>query len=155
MAIYGHIRLKLMMSSCFFICLGVYADLLCHNWSKLCQKCQFRPLDPEYLIWYLNIVPGDFYYKLWSYIIEIDMSACDLTCSRGLWRSSGGKFGQKYVKNTYFVTPWIPNIQYDASILCQDILNYYLWLYNDQDWYASMSFDLFQGLWRSPRTKIC
>ena len=74
---------------------------------------------------------------------------------RGWWWSSGEKIDKKYAKNAYIVTPWIPNIQYHATILCQDILIYYLWLYSDHDWYVCMRFDPFQGLCRSQGPKIC
>ena len=75
LAIYGHIPLELLMSTCVLICLGVYADLLFHNWSKLCQKCRFRRnIESGTSILYQEI----FYYYLWSYVIEINMSACGL-----------------------------------------------------------------------------
>ena len=65
-----------------------------HNWSKICQNCEFRPLDLEYPIWYLNIVPGDFittYGHIWS----IDMSPYDLN-----WLEVYGDLqGKKLVKN--------------------------------------------------------
>ena len=92
MAIYGHIRLGLMMSVCVLICLEIYADLLCDNWSKICQKCQFHPtLDPKYLMRYLYIVPGDFILLSmviydWNWYVSVRF---DLFW--GLLRSSGEK----------------------------------------------------------------
>ena len=123
--------------------------------QKYAKNVNLAPLDPEYPIWYLNIVSGDFlllpmviYDWNWYVSVQFDLF-------RSLWRSSGEKIDQKYAINAYFVIPWIPNIQYDATILCQEILYYYLWSYSDRHWYASMHFDLFQDLWRSPGLQIC
>ena len=79
---YGHIVIMTDMPACVLTWIGVYGNLLCHNWSKICQKCQFRPLDPEYPMWYLNTVPGDFSIttNVWSYMIMIDTSAYGMTC---------------------------------------------------------------------------
>ena len=67
MDIYGHILLELTISACVLICREDYGDLLCYNWAKYAKHVNFVPT-------------GDFYYYLWSYMIEIDMSAYGLTC---------------------------------------------------------------------------
>ena len=138
-------------SACVLICLEVYGvPQLVKNMPKLWISppgSRISNLIPQYCT-------RRFYYYLWSFMIDWYVTV-RFELIRGLWWSSGEKIGQRYATNAYFVTPWIPNIQYDSSIVCQDILNYYLRSYSDQDWYASMCFDLFQSLWRSPGPKIC
>ena len=66
-------------------------------WSKICQKCLFcHPLNPEYPIWCLNIVPR--HPQLLSMVImaiKTDIPACVLTSFRVYW----GLQDQRFVRN--------------------------------------------------------
>ena len=54
--LWSHI-IKSDMPACVLTWIGVYGDLQGNKLVKKCQKCQFWSLNPNYLIWCLNIVP--------------------------------------------------------------------------------------------------
>ena len=71
------------MQACILSCVRVHGD---HQGLKCGEKyanyANFGSLNLEYSIWSLNIVQNIFNDYLWSYMIETDISACVLTCSR-------------------------------------------------------------------------
>ena len=81
--------------------------------------------------------------SVWSYMMEINISVCNLT----YLGVNGNLQGQKLVKGepkVPFLPPKIPIIQSGVWLFCRDtsITIRYAW-----NWCASMCFDLIGGLW--------
>ena len=154
MTIYGHIWVKLICKHATWIM--VYGDLQGHQLVKKMPKIWFWSLNPNYLIWCLNIMPRHCQMAIYGHIrLELMISACLLICpDMRFMVISCATIGQKYAKNDNFAPPldpkypiWYVNIVPGNSLLLHMVIY-------DWHWYVSVRFDLFRGLRQSSGEKL-